>query len=74
MEENGSENFELQFLKIRKCGLESLQFSGDEMFMPNFSHCSPIVFFPSDTSPFNLKNCFTFSSNYYNLGTKRLKG
>ena len=28
---NGSEDFELQFLKIRICGLGSLQFSADDL-------------------------------------------
>ena len=29
----GSKNFELQFLKIKICGLGSLQFSPDDMWM-----------------------------------------
>ena len=50
---NGSENFELQFLKIRICGLISLQFSADDLRI-----------WASDTNkdPCSM-NCFAFHFN-----------
>ena len=39
---NGSENFELQFFKMRICGLRSLQFWADEMYFYKKTDLIPV--------------------------------